>query len=125
MTMAQQTVVTTLPVAPVTARELVRRIPAAWKVAVVLGGLGWFFSLGVSTTTSVNGFRNCEGLDIGPPIVAALVAVLGVTGFRTARRAHPRLRLPNAALWGGVAVLAAIVAMHVLRVALDPAGRAC
>jgi uncharacterized membrane protein YidH (DUF202 family) len=123
--MAQQTMVTTLPLAPVTGRELVRRIPTMWKVAVVLGVLGWFFSLGMSTTTSINGVRDCEGLDLGPLVVAGLVAAMGVAGFQRARRAHPRLRLPNAATCGGVAVLAAIVAVHVLRVVLDPAGRTC
>src|SRR5262245_18735578 len=123
--MTQQMTVATPPMAPLTARELVRRIPTVWKVAVVLGVVGWFFSLGMSTTTTINGVSECDGTDVGPLIVAGLVAVMGVSGFRRARRAHPRLRLPNAALWGGVAVLAAIVAVHVLRVVLDPAGRTC
>ena len=57
--------------------------------------------------------------------VACVVTAMGVVGFRRARREPTARRLPNGAVWAGVAVLAAIVAVHVLRVVIDPAGRAC
>ena len=106
-------------------RETLRRIPTVWKVAVAIGVVGWFFSLGGSTTTTINGVSDCDGTDVGPLVVAGVVAVMGVVGFQRVRREHPARRLPNSARWTGVAVLAAIVAVHVLRVVIDPAGGAC
>ncbi len=106
-------------------RDALGRTPGAWKAAVVVGVLGWFFSLGGSTTTTINGTSNCSGTDIGPLAVAVAVAVLGVVGWRKARTGHPARRLPARLVWIGVAVLGAIVAFHVLRVVVDPAGRAC
>jgi hypothetical protein len=121
--MAPQTVVA--GATTVTGRELFRRIPTVWKAAVVIGVLGCFFSLGGSTTTTINGVADCDGTDVGPLVVAGVVAVMGIVGFQRACREHPARRLPRAASWGGMAVLAAIVAVHVLRMAIDPAGRAC
>ena len=122
--MAQQTMVAGAATT-MTGRELFRRIPTVWKAAVVIGALGWFLSLGGSTTTTINGVADCDGLDLGPLVVAGVVAVMGVIGFQRAGREHPARRLPSAARWGAMAVLAAIVAVHVLRVVIDPAGRAC
>jgi hypothetical protein len=122
--MAQETVVAGVATT-MTGRETFRRIPTVWKAAVVVGVLGWFFSLGGSTTTTINGVTDCDGTDIGPLVVAGIVAALGVVGFQRSGREHPARRLPNGVRWGGMAVLAAIVAVHVLRVVIDPAGRAC
>ncbi len=109
----------------VTWRETFGRIPMVWKVAAVLGVLGWWFSLGGSTTTTINGVTDCDGLDIGPLVVAGVVAVLGVVGFQRVRRELGPRRLSSRATWAGMAVLAAIVAVHVLRVVLAPAGQTC
>jgi len=122
--MAQETMVAGAATT-MTWRETLRRIPTVWKAAVVIGVLGWFFSLGGSTTTTINGVSDCNGTDVGPLVVAGVVAVMGVVGFQRLRREHPARRLPSSVQWAGVAVLAAIVAVHVLRVVLDPAGRAC
>ncbi len=111
--------------ATVTQREVMGRSPMVWKVAAAIGVLGWFFSLGGTTTTAINGVADCDGFDIGPLIVAAVVGALAVVGLGQARREHPNRRLPVAAQWSVVGVLAALVAVHVLRVVLDPSGRLC
>jgi hypothetical protein len=121
--MAQQTMVAGAQT--MTWRTALGRLPMVWKVAAVIGVVGWFFSLGGSTTTTINGVSDCNGTDIGPLVVAGVVTAMGVVGFRRARREPTARRLPNGAVWAGVAVLAAIVAVHVLRVVIDPAGRAC
>jgi hypothetical protein len=120
--MAQETMVAH---ARPTWREVIGRSPMAWKVAVAIGVLGWFFSAGGSTTTTINGVADCDGFDIGPLVVAAVVGVLAVVGVGQARREHPDRRLPVAARWTVLGLLAAVVAVHVVRVVLDPAGRAC
>ena len=122
--MAQETMVAAAATT-MTWRETLRRIPTVWKAAVAIGVLGWFFSLGGSTTTTINGVSDCDGTDIGPLVVAGVVGVLGVVGLQRSGREHPARRLSSGVRWGGMAVLAAIVAVHVLRVVIDPAGRAC
>lgn len=109
----------------VTWREVIGRSPLVWKVAVAVGVLGWFFSAGGNTTTTINGVSDCDGFDIGPLLVAAVVGVLAVVGFGQARREHRNRRLPAVAQYAVMGLLAALVAMHVLRVVLDPAGSLC
>ena len=100
-----------------------RRTPVVWKVAVVIGVLGWFLTLGGSSTTTVNGVSDCDGLDLGPIVVAVVVGILAVVGFRQSRSGHPARQLPAAWAWGGLAVLGAIVLVHVLRVVHRPGRR--
>ena len=111
---------------PVTSwRDGLRRTPLAWKIAAVVGVLGWFLVLGWSSTTTLNGSTDCDGTDLGPLIVAAVVAVLTVVGWRQTRRGHPGARLPARLAVLGVAVLGGLVVVHVLRTDLDPAGGMC
>jgi uncharacterized membrane protein YidH (DUF202 family) len=111
---------------PVTSwRDGFRRTPLTWKLAFLIGTLGWFFSLGASTTTTLDGVASCDGTDIGPLVVAGAVALLAVAGWRRTRQGHVSTRLPATATWLGVGVLAALVAVHVLRVVLAPAGNVC
>ena len=98
-------------------RETLRRIPTVSKAAVAIGVLGWFFSLGGSTTTTINGVSYCDGTDIGPLVVAGVVGVLRVVGLQRVRSRAPGRGGCRAPCSGaGVVVLAAIVAVHVLRV---------
>lgn len=111
---------------PVTSwRDALRRTPLAWRIAVGIGVLGWFLTLGWSTTTNVNGATDCDGTDLGPLIVAAVVAVLAIVGWRQTRRGHPATRLPSRLAAGGLAVLAALAVVHVLRAVVDPSGGMC
>jgi hypothetical protein len=87
--------------------------------------LGWFLVLGTSTTTTSDGVSDCEGTDLGPLVVAGVVAILGVVGWRRATTGHVDSRLPAREAWIGVAVLGAIVAVHIARALLDPAGGVC
>jgi hypothetical protein len=102
-----------------------RRTPMVWKIAVVVGVLGWFLVLGSSTTTTSNGVTTCSGTDLGPIVVAAIVAVLGVVGWQRNRNGHPASRLPSHWALGGVALLGVIVVVHLLRVVVDPSGGMC
>ena len=90
----------------------------------MIGVLGWFLTMGGSSTTTVNGVSDCDGLDLGPIIVAVTVGILAVIGFGESRSGHPARQLAAWA-WGGLAVVGAIVLVHVLRVVLDPAGGMC
>ena len=120
--MAPETVVVD---ATVTWREVIGRSPMVWKVAVAIGVLGWFVAVGGSTTTTIDGVSDCDGFDLGPLVVAAVVGVLAVVGLGQARREHPQRRLGVSAQSCVGGLLAALVAVHVLRVVLDPAGRVC
>jgi hypothetical protein len=106
-------------------RDAVGRTPVVWKAAAVIGVAGWFLSLGGSTTTTVNGVTDCDGFDLGPIVVAVVVAILAVIGFRQCRQGHPARQLPARWAWAGLAVLGALAGMHVLRSLLDPAGAMC
>lgn len=111
---------------PVTSwRDAFRRTPVAWKVAFAVGVLGWFLSVGSSTTTSLDGVEDCTGTDLGPLIVAGVVALLAAAGWRRTTQGHPAMRLPRRFAWIGLGVLAALVVVHLLRVVLDPAGAMC
>jgi hypothetical protein len=105
--------------------DAVRRTPWVWRVAILVGALGWFFTLGASTTTTINGVRTCNGTDAGPLVVAGAVVVLGVVGWRRTRQGPIARRLPPVAVWVGVGVLAALAAAHVLRMLADPSGTMC
>ncbi|HEU4840746.1 MAG TPA: hypothetical protein VFT09_04860 [Ilumatobacteraceae bacterium] len=111
---------------PVTSwRDGLRRTPLAWKIAAAVGVVGWFLTLGWSTTTTVDGAADCDGTDLGPLVVAAVVTVLAIVGWRQTRRGHPATRLPRRLAVGGLAVLAALVVVHVLRAVVDPSGGMC
>ena len=113
-------------IAPITSwQDGFRRTPIVWKVAVAIGVLGWFLTLGGSTTTTVNGVQDCDGLDLGPLLVAAVVGALAIVGFRRARQGHPAGQLPARWAWIGLGVLAALALVHVLRVVIEPAGGMC
>jgi len=101
------------------------RTPAAWKAAVVVGVLGWSLVLGSSTTTSINGVEDCTGTNLGPVVVAAVVALLAIVGWRRTTEGHPARRLPRRAAWIGLGVLGALVVVHVLRLVVAPAGGVC
>jgi len=103
----------------------IRRTPLVWRVAVVIGVLGWFLVLGTSTTTTRNGVTDCDGTDVGPLFVAAVVIALGVVGWRRNGTGHPGSRLPARWAWCGLVLLAVIAAVHLLRVVIDPAGGMC
>lgn len=103
-------------------RDAVRRTPVVWKVAVVIGVLGWFLVLGTSTTRAVNGVADCDGTDAGPLVVAAIVAVLALVGWRRSQQGHVATRLPERWALIGLGVLGALVLVHLLRTLLDPAG---
>jgi hypothetical protein len=106
-------------------RDALRRTPAVWKVAAVVGVLGWFFTIGTSTTRTVNGVADCDGTDLGPLVVAAIVAVLAVVGYRRSQQGHVATRLPKRWAWIGLGVLGALVLVHILRTVVDPAGGMC
>jgi hypothetical protein len=106
-------------------RDALRRTPTTWKVAVVIGVLGWFLVLGSSTTRTINGVSDCDGTDLGPLLVAAIVAVLGVVGWRRSQQGHVATRLPRRSALIGLGVLGALVLVHLLRLVVDPAGGMC
>jgi hypothetical protein len=113
-------------VLPITSwRDGFRRTPVGWRVAVLVGVLGWFLTLGGSTTRTVNGVSDCDGFDLGPLLVAAVVAALALVGWRRARQGHPATRLPDRWARIGLSVLGALVLVHVLRTVIEPAGGMC
>jgi len=113
-------------VPPVTTwRDAVRRTPTVWKVAVVVAVLGWFLVLGSSTTRTVNGVSDCDGTDLGPLVIAALLTVLAVVGWRRSQQGHVATRLPRRWALIGLGVLGALVVVHLLRMVVDPAGGMC
>ena len=106
-------------------RDIVRRAPAAWKVAVVVALVGWAFEMSSSTTTTINGVVDCDGFDAGPFIVAGLLVALTVVGFVTMRSKHVALRLNGTARWAVAGVLLAAAAVYLVSGLIDPAGAAC
>jgi hypothetical protein len=106
-------------------RDGFRRTPLVWRVAALIGVLGWFLTLGGSTTRVANGVSDCDGFDLGPLVVAAAVAVLALVGWRRTRQGHPAMRLPRRWAWIGIGVLGALALVHVLRTVVDPAGGMC
>lgn len=113
-------------VAPITSwQDGFRRTPVVWKIAAAIGVLGWFLTLGGSSTTTLNGVQDCDGLDLGPLVVAAAVAVLAIVGFRRAQQGHPAGQLPARWAWIGLGVLAGLVLVHVVRTLIEPAGGMC
>jgi hypothetical protein len=113
-------------VPPITSwRDGLHRTPVVWRVAVLVGVLGWFFTLGGSTTRTVNGVSDCDGFDLGPLVVAGVVGALALVGWRRARQGHPARRLPARWAWIGVGVLGVLVLVHVMRTVIEPAGGMC
>jgi hypothetical protein len=106
-------------------RDLVRRTPAAWKVAAVVAVFGWAFQMSSSSTTTINGVADCDGFDAGPFIVGGLVAALVVVGFATMRSKHVAMRLNGNARWAIGGVLLAAAALYLISGLIDPAGSAC
>lgn len=106
-------------------RDIVRRTPAAWKVAVVVAALGWAFQMSSSTTTTINGVADCDGFDAGPFVVGGLVVALTVVGFTTMRSKHVAQRLNGNARWVIAGVLLAAAAGYLISGLIDPAGSAC
>lgn len=106
-------------------RDLIRRSPAAWKVAVLVAALGWAFQMTSSTTTTINGVADCDGFDAGPFIVAGLLAALTAVGFATMRSKHVAQRLNGNARWVIAGVLLAAAAAYLVSGLIDPAGGAC
>lgn len=106
-------------------RDLVRRIPVAWKVAVVVAAVGWAFELSSSTTTTVNGVADCDGFDAGRFVVGGLIIALVVGGFATMRAKHAAQRLDGRARWVVAGVLLAAAAAYLVAGLIDPAGGAC
>ncbi|WP_117000108.1 hypothetical protein [Desertimonas flava] len=106
-------------------RDLVRRIPTAWKTAVVVAALGWAFRFTWSTKTSINGVVDCDGFDAGPFIVGALLVTLVAVGFATMRSKHVAQRLNGNARWVVAGALAAAAAAYLISGLVDPAGAAC
>lgn len=106
-------------------RDLIRRTPAAWKVAVLVAALGWAFQLTWSTTTTINGVADCDGFDAGPFVVGGLIVALVAVGFTTMRTKHVAQRLNGTARWVVAGVLLAAAAVYLISGLIDPAGAAC
>ncbi|PRZ42672.1 hypothetical protein CLV47_10416 [Antricoccus suffuscus] len=98
------------------ARSLWDRTPTAFKFGLVVAILGFFVSMTVFRSSSVNGaVVSCSYYNLGALAVALVVVVCAFTGFTDGRKRHPRLRPSSPWLYGGTVVLLALAAIHVAR----------
>lgn len=107
------------------ARQLWHRTPKAWVGAAVVAAFGWLFTLGGSTTTTINGVTHCEALDLGPFITAGIVLLAVLAGANQQRTEHAGRRLPPTHAWVIGGVLTAAAAAYLIVGLLNPAGSFC
>lgn len=101
------------------------RAPKVWVFGAILAATGWLFTFGSSTITTVNGVTTCDGLDLGPFMVAPAIVLTVVAGLTSQRRSHPARRLPQSHQWTIVGVLLAAAAAYVAVGLINPAGSFC
>lgn len=93
-----------------------RDIPKATYAGLVIGVLGFFFSIATTTTSSVNGVQTaCSYQDYGAMIAAALCLVCAVTGI-VQRRKHPyQYPVQHWIVYALAGVLTVLAVVHALR----------
>ncbi len=98
------------------ARSLWDRTPTAFKVGLVVAILGFFVSMTVSRSSTVNGAAvSCSYYNLGALAVALIVVVCAFAGIADGRKRHPKLRPTRQWLYGGTVVLLVLAAVHVAR----------
>ena len=106
-------------------RSIWDRTPTAFKVGLVIATLGFFVSVTVFRSSTVNGaVTSCSYYDLGALAVALVVAICALTGFADGRKRHPSARPTSQWLYSGTVVLLVMAAIHAAR-GLGIIGGAC